>query len=109
MNPKSASTMKHHDMLDKSTDVNFKKVITRSSSKGSEAAMVIEEMVGGVEANENNGGKESGDGASSDSRRMSGIVNEEVVVKSGEADKGKGVSDGVPGNVTNGCVSDMFP
>ena len=109
MNPKSTSTMKHHHMIDKSTDVIFKKVITWSSSKGSETAMAIEEMVDGVEADENSGGKESGDGSSSDSRRMSGIVNEEVVVKSGEAEKGNGVSDGVSGNDTNGCVSDMFP
>ncbi|GKE57161.1 hypothetical protein Tco_1496346 [Tanacetum coccineum] len=44
MNPKSKNTIKHDEMLGKSSDVNFTKINTRSRSKGGDAVMVNEEM-----------------------------------------------------------------
>ncbi|GKB17231.1 hypothetical protein Tco_0851154, partial [Tanacetum coccineum] len=44
MNAESKNTMKHDEMLGKSSDVNFKKINTRSRSKGGDAVMVNEEM-----------------------------------------------------------------
>ncbi|GJZ43290.1 RNA-directed DNA polymerase, eukaryota, reverse transcriptase zinc-binding domain protein [Tanacetum coccineum] len=44
MNPKSKNTMKHDEMIGKSSDINFKKINTRSRSKGGDAIMVNEEM-----------------------------------------------------------------
>ncbi|PWA80363.1 Zinc knuckle CX2CX4HX4C [Artemisia annua] len=109
MNPKPASTMKHHDMLSKSTDVNFKKVMTRSSSKGSEAGMGIEEMDCGDEAGISTVGRNDSSDVSGDATGMNGVVNEDVGVEKIEAVKGSEVKDGVVGNKANGNVSDMFP
>ena len=43
MNPKTANTMKHVDLLSKSSDVNFKKGLTRSGTSGSEDMDVVDE------------------------------------------------------------------
>ena len=64
MNHKPTNTMKHHDMLNKSTDVNFKKVITRSSSKGSDAGLGIEEMDCRGENGDNSSAKVGPEGGS---------------------------------------------
>ncbi|PWA45578.1 hypothetical protein CTI12_AA513710 [Artemisia annua] len=117
MNPKPTNTMKHHDMLYKSTDVNFKKVITRSSSKGSDAGMGLEEMDCGDEVNEARSERgvpvDSGEAVKSMNGVVSGdIRSKEVLVTNGlenvavkEVNKRKGVSSAeVTGN-----VSDMFP
>ncbi|GKB37801.1 hypothetical protein Tco_0882743 [Tanacetum coccineum] len=44
INPESRNTMKHDEMLGKSSDVIFNKINTRSRSKGGDAVMVNEEM-----------------------------------------------------------------
>ncbi|PWA35896.1 zinc knuckle CX2CX4HX4C [Artemisia annua] len=117
MNPKPTNTMKHHEMLNKSTDVNFKKVMTRSSSKGSDAGMGSEEMECEDEVNEARLEKgvpvESGEAIKSMNGVVSGdIRSKEVLVTSGlenvavkEVNKRKGVSS----DEVNGNVSDMFP
>ncbi|PWA50599.1 zinc knuckle CX2CX4HX4C [Artemisia annua] len=109
MNPKPASTMKHHDMLSKSTDVNFKRVNTRSSYKGSEAGMVIEEMDCGDEAGNRSGGKDAFGEGSNGAVEMRDVVNEESVAVKNDAVKNSGVKEGVVVSEVNGNVSDMFP
>ncbi|PWA93695.1 ATPase, F1/V1/A1 complex, alpha/beta subunit, Zinc knuckle CX2CX4HX4C [Artemisia annua] len=109
MNPKPANTMKHHDMLSKSTDVNFKKVMTRSSSKGSESSSCVEDMEFVEETGNGDTGK---DGAGNDVNgavEMSDVVSEGDVAKENVADKGRGQGEGVFGNETNGNLSAMFP
>ncbi|PWA86113.1 zinc knuckle CX2CX4HX4C [Artemisia annua] len=101
MNPKPASTMKHHDMLSKSTDVNFNKVITRSSSKGSDTGMGVEEMEYEEESNEVRAKKVVV--AIQGKMVLVTNVSESVAVK--EVNGNKDVS----GDVVNGNVSDMFP
>ncbi|PWA93432.1 DUF4283 domain-containing protein [Artemisia annua] len=109
MNPKPTNTMRHHEMLNKSTDVNFKKVMTRSSSKGSEADMGMEEMDCGDEAGNSTGVKEGlGDVNGNVLGVNEGVAGSVVAEKSG-VDKGKGTNEGVFCNEANGNVSDMFP
>ncbi|PWA48402.1 zinc knuckle CX2CX4HX4C [Artemisia annua] len=106
MNPKSTSTMKHHEMLSKSTDVNVKKVITRSSSKCSDFGLGIEDMECGDEAGDASIGKEGGcDGSGG----MNNEVAEDVGEVKSDTDKGMGKEKGVFGNDTSGNVSAMFP
>jgi hypothetical protein len=50
MNPNSKSNMKHVEMLSKSSDVNFRKFVTRSSSEGSDSGVDNDEMDDGDEA-----------------------------------------------------------
>ncbi|PWA61279.1 ribosomal protein S7e [Artemisia annua] len=117
MNPKPANTMKHHDMLSKSTDVNFKKVITRSSSKGSDTGMGVKEMEYEEESNEVMAEKvvvaDTGEAGKSMNGDISDEIRvEEVLVTNASENVAVNKVDGkkdVSGDVVNGNVSDMFP
>ncbi|PWA49529.1 zinc knuckle CX2CX4HX4C [Artemisia annua] len=113
MNPKPTNSMKHHDMLNKSTDVNFKKVMTRSSSKGSDLGSYVEEMECGDETGNSSMGKDVigsvGDGV----KEMSGVVVEGVTSEKNEVagvvgnvesetNKGMGKEKGLFGNDNTG-------
>ena len=103
MNPKPANTMKHLEMLNKSTDVNVKKVMTRSSSRGSEAGMGIEEMDYGNEAGNSTIDKNGSSSVNSD------MASEDISVEKIEVVKESEIKEGVVGKEANGNVSDMFP
>ncbi|PWA87994.1 hypothetical protein CTI12_AA124890 [Artemisia annua] len=109
MNPKPTNTMKHHEMLNKSTDVNFKKVMTRSSSKGSDAGMGIEEMDCGDEVGNSTAAKDGFVDGSKGVVGISGVVVEGVAVEKGDVEQNNGVKEGMDVEGTNGNVSDMFP
>lgn len=103
MNPKPTNTMKHHDMLNKSTDVNFKRVMTRSNSRGAESSLGTEEMECGDEGNGAGTVKEDLVENRDSVEGMEGVTND-------EAGNGKDVGnkEGVFGSDANGCVSAMF-
>ena len=104
MNPKPVNTMKHIDMLSKSSDVNFKKVMTRSGSKLGELA-------------EGNDDMEVGDGNGENMEGNEGMVNGDSLAEEGGntmsqgnvAQKGIGGREGVCDNEDNCNVSVMFP
>ena len=104
MNPKPVNTMKHIDMLSKSSDVNFKKVMTRSGSKLGELA-------------EGNDDMEVGDGNGENMEGNEGMVNGDSLAEEGGntmnqgnvTQKGIGGREGVCDNEDNCNVSVMFP
>ncbi|PWA87079.1 tetratricopeptide repeat (TPR)-like superfamily protein [Artemisia annua] len=117
MNPKPTNTMKHHDMLSKSSNVNFKRVMTRSNSKGADSGMGIEEMECGDEGRDAGTVKEGVFDQRDSGVGMEGVTKADVEVgkavgsssSEGVRNNGLGSKDGVFGSDTNGCVSAMFP
>ncbi|PWA81816.1 zinc knuckle CX2CX4HX4C [Artemisia annua] len=109
MNPKPTNTMKHRKILSKSTDVNFKKVMTRSSSKGSELGLGVDDMECGEAAGISSFGKEGSGSVVDDVMGKSGGVVDNVTGEENDAGKCMEKKEGVFANDSNDNVSAMFP
>ncbi|PWA39527.1 zinc knuckle CX2CX4HX4C [Artemisia annua] len=104
MNPKSTNTMKHHDMLNESTDVNVKKILTRSSSKIGDSALRNDDMEFTDDGGE--GLEGMNDLVYGSSVSDMGLSTEG---QGGVVEKDMGSKEGVCGNETECSVSAFYP